>query len=87
MKLSKFNALLKEWNVTVDALVEVYSILGYNPSIKDIVYDFEKAYLTVNHCRNGRLALWLMYGVGVESCIYIDTLQELSEKEIEEQLL
>lgn len=43
--------------------------------------------LTINRCRNGRFVAWCVLGEGNESCRYVDTLQKLSEEEIQEQLM
>ena len=43
--------------------------------------------LTVNKCRNGRFVAWCVWSDTNESCRYVDTLQKLSEEEIQEQLM
>lgn len=43
--------------------------------------------LTINVCRNGRIVAWCVWSEGNESCRYVDTLERLTDAEIEEQLL
>lgn len=42
--------------------------------------------ITINTCRNGRDAVWIVTE-NDEVAVYIDTLDTLSQKEIEEQLM
>lgn len=42
--------------------------------------------ITLNECRNGRDAVWYLDET-VECCVYIDTLEELSQEDIEKELM
>lgn len=42
--------------------------------------------ITLNGCRNGRDAVWHL-DESIECCVYVDTLEELSQEEIEKELM
>jgi len=65
---------------TLNALIKLYDEIGL--SYTDVIRDMKYGYLTENTCRNGRDVLWYM-----DVCIYIDTLEFLTEAEIDDQLL
>lgn len=56
-----------------------------NMNIDSVVDDWNNNYLTINECRNKRLVVWYIDECH-NCCIYIDTLDELDEEEIGEQL-
>lgn len=65
------------------ALKKLYDEIGFDePHIYD---DIENDYVTENKCRNGREVLWYT-DESHNIAIYIDTLEFLSEEEIDEQL-
>ena len=57
----------------------------YDMDLELIQEDINNSYLTSNKCRNGREVIWYLDEAN-ESCVYIDTLEELSDKEIENEL-
>lgn len=63
---------------------KIYEILGFDePNINN---DRKHDYLTENIARNGREVLWYMdesYNVA----IYVDTLEQLTDEEIEKELI
>lgn len=63
------------------AIEKIYNKIG-NRNIIDYI---RHEYLTENTCRNGRDVLWFM-DEDNNVAIYIDTLEFLTEEEIEEQL-
>ena len=50
-------------------------------------YQEHEDILSINTCRNGRKVAWCIWSEGNESARYIDTGEQLSQEEIEEQLL
>lgn len=52
----------------------------------DVLADISTGYLTENTCRNGRDVLWYS-DENTNTAIYIDTLELLSEAEIERELM
>ena len=66
---------------TLGAITKLYK--GINS--EDILADIESNRLTEQTCRNGRTALWYI-NEGTEAAIYTDTLELLTEEEINEQL-
>lgn len=72
-------------NMSSEAIAIIYNIIGIKPDKNQIEQDQEHDYLTVNIARNGKNVIWYLdenYNVAV----YTDTLEQLSENEIEEQL-
>lgn len=65
----------------LEALLKLYEEINF----QDVIEDIKHAHLTENTCRNGRTVLWYM-DERLSVAIYIDTLEFLSEEEIEEEL-
>lgn len=63
------------------ALKKLYEEIGF----ENVLSDIENDYLTENSCRNGRDVLWYM-DENNNVAIYIDTLEFLTEEEIEKEL-
>lgn len=55
-------------------------------SVEDIQYEIDHDVISLCTCRNGRDCVWYLDDVK-ESCIYVDTLKELDDEEIEKELL
>ena len=68
--------------MVLEAINKVYSIVGYG---EDVFGDIENGYLTENETRSGRDVVWYMDGEK-ECAVYVDTLEVLTEEEIETQL-
>ncbi len=66
------------------AIKEIYNILGVNEP--DIENDRKHDYLTDNVARNGRDILWYL-DESNNIAIYVDTLERLTEEEIEKELM
>lgn len=73
----------REVNNMLIALKKLYEELGYEDP--DIISDIEHDFLSNATCRNGKEVLWYMDD---SKCMamYIDTLEFLSEEEIEKEL-
>lgn len=69
---------------TLKAIIKLYDYLGLNEN--SILDDIKNDFLTENDCRNGRSVIWYNDG-SHEMAIYIDTLDILSDEEIEKELL
>lgn len=69
-------------NSVLVAITKLYEELSGE---HNVIEDINNDYLTENTCRNGREVLWYMDN---DTCkaIYIDTLDFLSEEEIEKEL-
>ncbi len=66
------------------AIKNIYDTLGLDkPDIKN---DRKHGYLTDNVARNGRNVLWYLDETN-DIAIYIDTLEQLTEEEIEKELV
>lgn len=71
------------------ACIEALKTLGYYDvaehveSLNDWLQDDT---ISISTCRNKRDVVWILTDTQ-ECCLYIDTLEELSQEEIEEQLL
>ena len=63
------------------AIKKLYSIINS----QDVLFDIEHDVLTENVCRNGRKVIWYKSD-GEEEAIYTDTLEFLTEEEIESEL-
>ncbi len=63
---------------------KIYEILGFNKP--DINNDRKYDYLTENVARNGREVLWYM-DESHNLAIYVDTLEQLTDEEIEKELV
>lgn len=68
-------------NNVLAAITKLYKEIGF----EDVLNDIEHDYLTENTCRNGRDVLWYI-DENHNVAIYEDTLEFLTEEEIEEQL-
>lgn len=65
------------------AIIKAYQEVGIdNP---DVVFDIKYGYLTENEARNGRCVIWYL-DAAHNVAVYVDTLEVLSDKEIDEQL-
>lgn len=64
------------------AIKELYSLIETE---ENIINDIEHDYLTENTARNGREVLWYDDG-RISKAIYIDTLEELTECDIYNEL-
>lgn len=73
--------IMMEESKMIEALRALYDELGIEFTLRDV----DKDYLTENTCRNGRKVLWYM---DENKCvaIYIDTLEFLTDEEIEKEL-
>lgn len=65
------------------AIKKLYEEIGFEDV--DVLSDIEHDYLTENTCRNGRDVLWYIDEAN-NIAIYIDTLEFLTEEEIEKEL-
>lgn len=70
----------------VAALIKVLDDLDYDSDEESLLDNLKYDYLTINKCRNGREVAWYI-DESHNKCIYVDTLEELTDAEIEEQLL
>lgn len=67
----------------LEAIKRLYNELGVeNP---DIIADYDHDYISINKCRNGRDCVWYL-DESKEACIYIDTLEFMTDEEIEKEL-
>lgn len=67
----------------IKAIEKVYSVAGIES--ESIFDDIKKDYLTLNTCRNGREVVWYM-DESKNVAVYVDTLEVLSNEEIEKEL-
>ncbi len=68
---------------TLGAIKKVYELIGFETP--EIIFDIRDDYLTEHEARNGRNVIWYLdetYNVAV----YTDTLEVLSDEEIEKEL-
>lgn len=65
------------------AIVKLYKELCFE--CPNVISDIENDALTENVCRNGREVIWYMDEANCKA-IYIDTLEFLTEEEIEKEL-
>lgn len=68
---------------TLKAVETLYNIIGIDT---DILTDIKEGILTENTARNGRSIIWYNNGSN-DIAIYIDTLERLTDEEIEKELL
>lgn len=69
-------------NNFLKAIIKICDETHYYGVYDDIVADF----FTHNVTRSGRDVLWYNDGCGTDCCIYLDTLEFLSEEEEEREL-
>lgn len=74
---------------TVKALdtLNLYGETNFANSVEEISKLFDNDTITINTCRSGRDVVWYNDNDGKNCCIYIDTLEELNEQNITEELL
>lgn len=65
------------------AIVKLYELLGFD--FTDFNIDIKYDYLTENIARNGRSVLWYIDETH-NAAIYVDTLELLTDEEIEKEL-
>ena len=89
MKHSKINAE----NIIDKIKKELFNVENAIKALKEKVNDrygieANDRDITINTCRNGKDVVWWTFGddTNTEICIYVDTLEELDEDEIEEEL-
>ena len=68
----------------LNAIVKLYSVLELDG--EGILDDIKNGYLTENDTRSGRTVLWYLYG-DKSVAMYVDSLEIMSEEEIEKELL
>lgn len=67
----------------LQAIIELYKEIGFNSP--DVLKDYDNDNLTIHKARNGREVLWYV-DESHNAAIYIDSLEFLSEDEIEKEL-
>lgn len=68
------------------AMVKLLDIAGIESDIETIQRFVKDDSLTINTARNGRDVVWLLTE-NQNIAVYVDSLQELSEEEIESELM
>ena len=68
-------------NSVLAAIEKLYKEIGF----EDVLNDIKNDYLTENTCRNGKEVLWYL-DENKSVAIYVDSLEFLTEEDIEEQL-
>lgn len=56
-------------------------------SESDIQYEIDHDVISLSTCRNGRDVVWVQTNDTAFAAVYVDTLEELSNEEIEKELL
>ena len=59
----------------------------YDLTDDDIRGYLEDGTATINTCRNGRDAAWVVWSETKQAAVYVDTFRELSKEEIESELV
>lgn len=89
MTRKNFYRFSNDLEITEDellALKEVlYDCVGNTENFEDYISNSE--ILSLNNCRNGRKVAWCIWTDNNQSCRYVDTLEKLSEADIEKELL
>lgn len=70
-----------------EAIDEALSFFNCNLSGDDIQRWIDDDTISLNTCRNGRDAVWILLEESREACVYVDSLKKLTNEEIKEQLL
>ena len=70
-----------------EAIDKALSFFNYNLSDDDIQRWIDDNTISLNTCRNGCDAVWILLEDNKEACVYVDNLKELTGEEIKEQLL
>jgi hypothetical protein len=68
------------------ALKELYYFYNFPEDYELVLNDLKHDYLTGNVTRNGREVLWYM-DESLNVAIYVDTLEQLTDEEIEKELI
>ena len=70
-----------------EAIDEALDCLLLSLSDDDIQRWIDDDTISLNTCRNGRDAVWILLEENREACIYVNSLKKLTDEEIKEQLL
>lgn len=68
------------------AITEALGDYAYSLNDEDVQRWIDDSTITLNGCRNGRDCVWIITD-NYECAVYVDSLKELSDKEVDEQLL
>lgn len=71
-------------NEEIKAIEKVADIIGIDKENIEDYYNDDT--ITINKCRNGRIVAWCIWSEDNQACVYVDTLEELDEEEIEKEL-
>lgn len=70
-----------------EAIDEALSLFNCDLSDDDIQRWIDDDTISLNTCRNGRDAVWILLEENRGVCVYVDSLKKLTDEEIKEQLL
>lgn len=71
----------------IAAIEKAAENIGVDTTADNLERYYKDTTITLNIGRNDREVAWIIFSDSLQSCVYVDTLEELTEEEIKEQLL
>ena len=71
----------------IEAMKAAIYCAGEEPTDEYLQHNIELDYITINTTRSGRDVAWYIDADDHSGCVYVDTLDALTEEEIERELI